>query len=126
MVDLMSLDPNLSPLHLKQFATRLGLKVAENGLPAGLTPEDIFHYIYAVFHSPGYRSRYAEYLKNEFPRLPLTTYLDLFRALAQFGKELVALHLLKSSKVGKSSAEFFGDGKSDVEKVSWSDDTVWV
>jgi hypothetical protein len=55
---------------------------ASDGLPTGLTPEDIFHYIYAVFHSPGYRSRYAEFLKIDFPRLPLTGNLVLFRELA--------------------------------------------
>jgi hypothetical protein len=41
-----------------------------HGLPVGLMPVDIFHYTYAVFHSPGYRSRYAEFLKTDFPRLP--------------------------------------------------------
>jgi predicted helicase len=35
------------------------------------TPEAIFHYIYAVFHSPTYRQRYAEFLKNRLsPRTP--------------------------------------------------------
>ncbi|QSA98491.1 hypothetical protein JWZ97_06715 [Methylococcus sp. EFPC2] len=45
---------NLSPGFLVHVATALRLKQAgEHGLPAGLTPEDIFHYAYAVFHSPG-------------------------------------------------------------------------
>jgi predicted helicase len=26
-------------------------------------PEDVFHYIYAVLHSPTYRGRYADFLK---------------------------------------------------------------
>ena len=30
-----------------------------------------FHYAYAVFHAPTYRSRYAAFLKTDFPRLPL-------------------------------------------------------
>ena len=37
------------------------------------------------------RSRYAEFLKIDFPRLPLTSSLELFRALAKLGGELVAL-----------------------------------
>jgi len=49
-----------------------------------------------VFHSPGYRSRYAEFLKIDFPRLPLTGNLELFRALARLGGELTGLHLLES------------------------------
>ena len=69
----------------------------------GLTPEDIFHYAYAVFHSPGYRSRYAEFLKIDFPRLPLTGNLELFRALARLGGELTALHLLEFDVARASS-----------------------
>ena len=55
----------------------------------------IFHYAYAVFHSPNYRARYAEFLKIDFPHLPLTSDLDLFRWLCALGADLVALHLLE-------------------------------
>ncbi|MCY7346237.1 MAG: hypothetical protein LH614_08470, partial [Pyrinomonadaceae bacterium] len=60
------------------------------------TPEDVFAYAYAVFHSPNYRSRYAEFLKIDFPRLPLTTDIELFRKLCASGANLVALHLLEA------------------------------
>ena len=71
---------------MDSIARVLTVKVeGPHGLPIGLTPEDIFHYAYAVFHSPGYRSRYAEFLKVDFPRLPLTANLDLFRSLARLG-----------------------------------------
>jgi predicted helicase len=33
-------------------------------------PEDIFTYMYAIFHAPAYRERYAEFLKIDFPRCP--------------------------------------------------------
>ncbi len=95
-------------------------------MPAGLTPEDIFHYAYAVFHSPGYRSRYAEFLKIDFPRLPLTGNLELFRALARLGGELTALHLLESPKLDQPITEFIGGRNPEVEKVSWSKNTVWI
>ncbi len=35
-----------------------------------ITKENIFHYIYAVLHHPGYRERFAENLKRELPRIP--------------------------------------------------------
>ena len=98
----------------------------QENLPAGLTPEDIFHYAYAVFHSPGYRSRYAEFLKIDFPRLPLTGNLELFRALARLGGELTALHLLESPKLAQPITEFIGSRHPEVEKPSWSHDTVWI
>jgi len=60
------------------------------------TPEDIFYYAYAVFHSPTYRSRYAEFLKIDFPRLPITSNKGLFWGLGGKGAELVSLHLMES------------------------------
>ena len=36
-------------------------------------PRDVLAYVYAVFHSPTYRERYAEFLKIDFPRVPLRT-----------------------------------------------------
>lgn len=36
-----------------------------------LTRADVFYYVYAVLHHPAYRTRYAENLKRELPRIPL-------------------------------------------------------
>ena len=119
--------PNFATPFLKAVAAALRLpQKGEHGLPTGLTPEDIFHYVYAVFHSPGYRSRYAEFLKIDFPRLPLTATLPLFHALARLGGELTGLHLLESPKLDKPVTEFIGGRNPEVEKISWSRDTVWV
>ncbi|MBI2431703.1 MAG: hypothetical protein HYV26_02400 [Candidatus Hydrogenedentes bacterium] len=105
--------PNFSALVLGQFG--------QNS-----TPENIFHYIYSVFHSPGYRRRYAEFLKIDFPRVPLPGSLSLFQELAGLGGELVGLHLLESPKVEKFITKYVGGREPEVEKVSWSNDTVWV
>jgi predicted helicase len=119
--------PNFSQTFLTMLTAKLGAKkTTEDGLPDGLTPEDIFHYAYALFHSPGYRSRYAEFLKIDFPRLPLAEDLELFRALAGFGAELVAFHLLESPKLAHLITERFGDGAPEVQKVFWSNNTVWL
>jgi predicted helicase len=79
---------NLAPSLMKDLTTRLGLKwlpVDRGDLKNTLGPEDVFDYAYGVFHSPTYRTRYAEFLKIDFPRLPLTSDLELFRALAGKG-----------------------------------------
>ncbi len=55
----------------------------------------MFHYIYAILHSSTYRQRYAEFLKIDFPRIPLTSDIELFRELCGLGQELVAWHLLE-------------------------------
>ena len=127
LVESGGLQPNLSVSFLRLLSSTLGLsQKGAHGLPAGLTPEDIFHYAYAVFHSPGYRSRYAEFLKIDFPRLPLTATLPLFHALARLGGELTGLHLLESPKLDKPVTEFIGGRSPVMEKVSWSNNTVWI
>lgn len=119
--------PSLAPSFLNSLALALALpQEGEHGLPAGMTPEDIFHYAYAVFHSPSYRSRYEDFLKIDFPRLPLPQDLDLFRALASTGGKLVALHLLESTGLEHFAVEYIGDCATEIEKVAWSSGTVWI
>ena len=117
--------PNFSPKFLKELAEKLTLPQTEpHNLPKGITPEDIFHYAYAVFHSPTYRERYAEFLKIDFPRLPLTSNLDLFRALAAFGRELVTLHLIDTNVVpllNTPISPFPVVGSNEVEKVRYDE-----
>jgi predicted helicase len=82
-------------------------------------PEDVFYYAYAVFHSPIYRTYYAEFLNIDFPRLPLTGDKKLFAQLIAKGKELVELHLLKSPKVDDFITTYPEAGDNKVEKVSY-------
>jgi len=83
------------------------------------TPEAIFYYIYAIFHSPTYRQRYAEFLKIDFPRVPLTSNDQLFKDLGTKGEELVALHLMKSKKLNKLITKMSGDGDNAVTEVTY-------
>jgi hypothetical protein len=118
--------PNYFAPFLKKLSSQLHIPQNEMGLPTGLIPEDIFNYIYAVFHSADYRTRYAEFLKIDFPRLPLTENLELFHSLARLGGDLITLHLLESTKLSQPITELVGGKNLDVEKISWSKNTVWV
>jgi hypothetical protein len=86
----------------------------------------VFYYIYAIFHSPIYRIRYADFLKTEFPRLPLTLNHNLFHALRCFGNELTSLHLMESPALENPMTKFIGGRFPVVEKPSWSEGTVWL
>ncbi|MCY3718165.1 MAG: hypothetical protein OXG07_01240 [Anaerolineaceae bacterium] len=89
--------PNLAPEFIRDCEAKLGLRFAPEatGEPDSFSPEDVFHYIYAIFHSPRYRERYAGFLRIDFPRVPLTSSVPLFRRLGALGGELVAWHLLQ-------------------------------
>jgi predicted helicase len=58
-----------------------------------ITREQIFHYVYAVLHHPDYRARYAENLKRQLPRIPLTGTAQDFHAFATAGRQLADLHV---------------------------------
>lgn len=59
---------------------------------AALNAEKVFHYIYAVLHSPAYRERYAGFLRIDFPRVPVPGSRALFDALSTLGGQLVQWH----------------------------------
>nr|VFJ91084.1 MAG: Predicted helicase [Candidatus Kentron sp. H]VFJ91929.1 MAG: Predicted helicase [Candidatus Kentron sp. H]VFJ98772.1 MAG: Predicted helicase [Candidatus Kentron sp. H] len=58
-----------------------------------ITKEDLFYYIYGLLHSPDYRSRYANNLSKELPRIPAVKTIAGFRAFSEAGRELARLHL---------------------------------
>ena len=83
-----------------------------------LLPEEIFYYIYAVLYSNTYRTKYAEFLKIDFPRIPFTNDYDVFVKMSALGKRLTLLHLLQSSELDPPIAKFQGAGDSAVNKVA--------
>ena len=125
--------PNLSPDFVEEFAAKLRLEFVSDGrgdLKKTFGPEDIFAYAYAVFHSPTYRTRYAEFLKIDFPRLPLTSSRQLFARLVELGQKLVDLHLLEN--IGPNLPSYPVSGDNEVEKVRYtppakkSKGQVWI
>ena len=121
--------PNLDLGFVEQLAAATELRFVSDGrgdLGKTFGPEDVVAYIYAVFHSPGYRERYEALLKLDFPRVPLPESVDLFRRLAEAGHDLLALHLLESPKLGKPITSCAGPRNPEVGRVGWSDGTVWL
>jgi len=111
--------PNLNPEFVEDVEKRLGLEFTSDGagdLEKTFGPEDVLDYIYAVFHSPTYRERYAEFLKIDFPRVPLTSNIELFGELCRRGAELVALHLLESPKLSERITRYPVKGDDVIEK----------
>jgi len=84
-----------------------------------ISPESIFYYIYAVLYSETYRTKYAEFLKIDFPRVPVTKDYKLFKKMSEYGNRLVDLHLLKSSDLDSPIAKFQGKGDYRVEKPKY-------
>jgi hypothetical protein len=112
---------NFTPAFLSLLRNQLGPEAST------LSPEEMFFYVYGVVHSPTYRARYVDHLKLDFPRVPITSSLALFRALSRLGRDLAAQHLFEASlDRDESIATYSGPGQPEVEKVSWRDDAVWI
>jgi len=101
-------------------------KALKESLGVQPTPEEIFYYIYAVLYSPTYRKRYEEFLKIDFPRVPLPSNYEVFKELSKLGKELVDLHLLKHPDLEKTDVGFPKSGSNKVEKVGYVEESQRV
>jgi len=77
-------------------------------------PIDLLDYIYAVLHSPGYRKKYKEFLKIDFPRLPYPNNKKTFWQMVELGSELRQIHLLDSPKTDQFITSYPNDGDNTV------------
>ena len=122
--------PNIAATIVAMIESIMKLKLVPIGrgnLESTVGPEDLYYFFYAVLYSPGYRSRYEEQLRRDFPRLPLASNLHFFRGLSSLGRELVTLHLMESPNLNTPITKWQGTTPSNqVEKITYSYQTVWI
>jgi predicted helicase len=116
-IQLEKRKPNISP---KLFTTLAQLFKKEP------IPEEVFFYIYATLYSNTYRTKYAEFLKTDFPRIPFTKNYKLFCKMGEYGEKLVDLHLLKSNELDRPIAKFQGKADNKVERVKYGQGKVHI
>ena len=90
---------NVEPKFTQAFESAVGLDFIRDGsgnFSTTFGPEDIFNYLYAVLYSSEYRLRYADFLKSDFPRVPIPGDHGLFTDLIAPGARLVRLHLMEA------------------------------
>ncbi len=92
-----------------------------------ITKEEIFYYIYAIFHHKGYLEKYKNSLAKEDPRIGLS---EDFKELSVLGKELAKLHLNYESGEMHASVEYKTlmnaeqEGYYDVETMTKKGDRI--
>jgi len=114
---------NFSDKFIADLKAKLKLewKDDKNGdLKMKVGPEDAFAYLYAVLNAPSYQTRYGEFLRRDFPHVPLTSDLELFVVLVGKGKELIKVHLMQSPKLEELITEFPVKGNNIVEKAAYT------
>ncbi|WQU28264.1 DEAD/DEAH box helicase [Helicobacter pylori] len=92
-----------------------------------INEEEIFYYIYAIFHHKGYLEKYKNSLAKEAPRIALS---EDFKELSVLGKELAKLHLNYENGEMHTSVEYNllenaeVEGYYDVEKMTKKGDRI--
>ena len=127
-------EPNLDREFVDAFGSAIHLRFTSDDagdLDTIFGPKDVFNYLYAVLHSPEYRRRYADFLKSDFPRVPLPGNRALFADIIGPGARLVSLHLMEAE--GTDAQVTFPDtGSNQVDKVYYAPTTdglpgrVWI
>jgi predicted helicase len=134
--------PNLNMKIVSQIAEKLGLTFVPEKEPEGkvcyinnpevrndfkttFAPIDLLDYIYAVLHSPGYREKYKEFLKIDFPRVPYPADAEIFWQLAELGGQLRQIHLLESPKVNEFITSYPIDGDNTVTRKMTTKSLGW-
>lgn len=118
---LYSEDNNVRKPNLdKEIWNKINASVGEE-----TSPEELFDYIYAMLHSPSYRTKYKEFLKIDFPRIPYPTNAEEYHRLSEIGSQLRKLHLMEDVPQTKL-AQFNTSGDNLVDKPQFKDGNVWV
>ncbi|PZO60869.1 MAG: DNA methyltransferase [Pseudoxanthomonas suwonensis] len=98
-------------------------------LSARPSSPDVFDYVYGVLNSPLYRAKSSEFLKSDFPLIPIPADDEEFRQLTEFGARVRELHLLESAdtqRVSDLTTTFPISGSNAVTGRRFDDSKVWI
>ncbi|MCH2126893.1 MAG: hypothetical protein MK165_19025 [Pirellulaceae bacterium] len=111
---------NIKSNFLHRLESRLGREFSPyvkttDQLISTFTPLDVLNYIYAMFFSATYRTKYAEPLRVGFPRVFLPSCEEVFWEFAALGEQLIQGHLLQTTQ-GNIASQWQGRGSWLVER----------
>ncbi len=91
---LFTEESKTASLQKRDAITNEGLEHFKAAYPnETITKDDLFYYVYGILHSEDYRSRYADNLSKELPRIPCVKNADDFWKFVTAGRELGHLHV---------------------------------
>ena len=94
VLELLSDTRSSNGYQVRAGITDPGLKHFQAAYPGKpISKEDIFYYIYGLLHSEDYRTRFANNLSKELPRIPCVKTVEEFRSFRDAGRRLGDLHV---------------------------------
>ena len=120
--------PNLNNEIVQTIAQKIGLKFTVEKMDDDGTfaPIDILDYIYAVLHSPVYRTKYKEHLKIDYPRIPYPANKDEFCRLTALGSILRNLHLMEDVSPSPEKYAFPVVGSNEITMQKYENGKVFI
>jgi uracil phosphoribosyltransferase len=113
-------ESNINPEFIKKIESILKIKLGKN-----FTEEMIINYIYAIINSPMYRARYINYLKYDYPKIPIVKNVNKFMYLCKIGEELTKTHLMENNTLS-IDVKYPIKGDNKVTKVKHNDDKLYI
>ncbi|WP_036611748.1 type ISP restriction/modification enzyme [Oribacterium sp. P6A1] len=83
---------NFNNDEISRFEKSLGLKLNVNK-DDGFSGEQLISYVYATLYSNKFREEYNDYLKYDFPIIPLPKTAEYFFEMVELGEKLINIHL---------------------------------
>lgn len=118
---------NLSQDIVNKIELQIGLKLVDStefDQNKYFSGEELIQYIYAILYSESYRSKFGEFIKIDFPRVPFPKSAKHLRLYAKYGKELMNAHLQKEGIDNKVQLQ--GEGSNQVELRKFVDNKVYI
>jgi len=91
-----------------------------------LSPQLIYLITFTPFYSPIYRTKYKEFLKIDFPRVPYPINAEQFNRLASLGSILRNLHLMENVSPSCNKATFPIAGSNEITLQKYEDGKVFI
>lgn len=101
-------------------------KELTTNLTSEASDEDLLDYIYGVMHSPAYRTKFVELLKDDYPRIPVAADDEEFATFRDAGTQLRQLHLMTDPTVDDYITSYPIPGTDSLDRYNLQGDRVLI
>ncbi len=117
--------PNLLDPSAPQFKSNLNTTITAKftSLDSSITDLDIVDYIYGVLNDKAYTTKYNQFLKSNYPRVPYPKSIATFISYKDAGSKLRSVHLDDTTQDSKSTYNATTNNK--IEKVTFSNNKLY-
>ena len=117
---------NLVKENAQKIASAAGYNYSESNTYDSIGPEEIFAYVYAILYTPKYRSRYREFLKIGFPKIPIPRSKESFDSQVLIGKKLINLHLMQDKELFIKGNRQVSFTDKKIDKYRFEDNKIYI